>query len=265
METKRLKTIDEFLSFINNSSLNIIPSYYRGQANSEWDITPSLARNKEIHHLLEIEKKLLEKFQHYIKENKLTYLIPRIYEYDDSWIIIMAAQHYGLPTRLLDFTHDKIIAVLFAVANIEYLNKDGALIIYFNSNGIQQNFEIFKECFTDKFNESFFIQAPKFGEKDNNELRLSETRKILQGSKFFYRDTQSIYDCLSADQKHSNNLIKIIIPKELKLEIIKEIINKGEKVYDLFAGKNELDHFAALLKFQFSKLNDSNINEFLRS
>src|SRR5660397_200672 len=105
MKTEKLESIEELLRFIKDSSLNFITHYYRGQADYSWDITPSLARNKEISSLLEIENKLLEKFQQYIKENKLEFLIPKVNRYDYSWIILMAAQHYGLPTRPVSYTH----------------------------------------------------------------------------------------------------------------------------------------------------------------
>ena len=243
-------------------------NYYRGQAYLSWDIIPSIARNrniKDIDFFLAVEKKLIEKFQQYIKYNKLEDLIPKVNAHQDSWVILMVAQHCGLPTRLLDFSNDKIIALLFAVADLQYLNKDGALIIYENPTDKQKDLSIFRNDFVNHLDKSFFIQAPILMNKENNELRLSEIKKFLQGSKFLCRDTQNLFNCLSEDQEHTNNLIKIKIPKKLKLDIIKEIIKKGEMVYDLFSGKNELDHYGAILKNEFCKLNKSKINEYLKS
>ena len=229
-------------------------NYYRGQADLIWDITPSLARNRDIkgiNLLLEVEKKLMVKFNTVIKEHKLEILIPKVNGYEDSWVMLMIAQHCGLPTRLLDFSHDKVIALLFAVADIRYLNKDGALIIFENPTYKQKDLSIFRNHFDNNIEKSFFIPAPVLMNKENNEIRLSERKKSLQGSKFLYRDAQNLCDCLSKDQEFTDKLTKIHISKELKLDIIKEIIKKGEMVYDLFAGKNELDHFAAILNLNF--------------
>jgi hypothetical protein len=267
MKTEKPKSLEEFLLLFN--SLNSpVDKYYRGQADYSWDITPGLARNKgikNINEIIEIERRIIEKFKQNIKESKLEVLLPTVNGYEECWLILMIAQHCGLPTRLLDFSHDKIIALLFAVADIQYHNKDGALIIYENPTDKQKDLSIFRNRFVNNLDKSFFIQATILMNKDNNELRLSEIRKFLQGSKFFYRETQHLCDCLSKDTEHTNRFTKIQIPKEIKLDIIREIIRMREMVYDLFAGKNELDHFAAILKLEFSALDESKIDDYLKS
>lgn len=267
MKLEYPKSLDEFLKFFNKYNNNG-NNYYRGQADYSWDITPSLARNKgfkNIYSLLEVESKLIAKFRQIIIENNLSILIPNVNGYDDYWIILMAGQHYGLPTRFLDFTHDKFVALTFAAADINYLNKDGAIIIYENPDDNQKDISILRSSLNINFRESFFLQAPKFANKKNNEYRLSETRKVLQGSKFFYRSSENLYNCLSLDPNHTERLIKIHIPYDIKLDIIRYIIDKGEMVYDLFAGKNELDYFAAILKLEFSRLTSIKIVEYLKN
>jgi len=268
MRIEKPKSLEEFINLFD-TYFNSGDYYYRGQADYSWEITPSLARNKGIKNIYDLicaETKLIENFAKKIKDNELDSLIPRVEgSYDESWILLMAAQHYGLPARLLDFTLDKIIALLFAVADIHYLNKDGALIIYEIPTDKQIDLSIFRNRFINNLDKSFFIQATILMNKENNELRLSEIRKFLQGSKFLYRDTQNLCDCLSKDTEHTNRLTKIQIHKEIKLDIIREIIRMGEMVDDLFAGKNELDHFAAILKLKFSALDESKIDDYLKS
>jgi hypothetical protein len=270
METKTLKTIEDFLEFINDSWLNIETNYYRGHADYSWDVIPGIARNKgikDIQSLLEIERKLIDNFQKKINENKLEDLVPKISgSYHESWILLMAAQHYGLPTRLIDFSHDKFVALEFAVADIQHLNKDGALIIYNDVNAIHENVDssILKSQFKNT-HKSFFLQAPSYKFHENNNCKLSEMRKTIQGSKFLYRDSPNLLTCLTLEEKHNDYLKVVHIPKEMKIEIIKYLIKIEKMAYDLFAGRNELDFYAAILKLQFSKLNDTNIAEFLKS
>jgi hypothetical protein len=267
METLSPKSLEEFseiFDYYNNGE-----NYYRGQADYLWGITPGLARNisiKNSNEILRIESKLIEKFSKSIRDNKLESLIPKVDNYyNESWIIHMAAQHYGLPTRFLDFSNDIFTSLEFAVADMQNLNKHGALIIYKDVNSIQVDFSIFGGSFKNIYNKSFFLQVPSIYNPAEDECMLSEHRKIIQGSKFLYRDTSNLFECLSFDRLHSERLIKIIIPHEFKLEIIKYLVKIHRMAYDLFAGKNALDHFAAILKLGFSKLDESKIDDYLKS
>jgi hypothetical protein len=267
MKIEEPSSLEDFLKIFAKYYSNL-DNFYRGQADSEWDITPGIVRNKKIKNfndLLETEIKLIEEFKRYISGNKLELLIPEVNNYDKSWVVLMAAQHYGLPTRLIDFTFDKYIALLFAVADVQHLNKDGAFIIYENPMEKVKDFSIFRKQIDHNLNNSYFFPAPILMNKENNEKRFSEIRKFIQASKFMFRDNQNLLECLSKDQEHANSLIKIIIPKEIKLDITKEIIKRGEMVYDLFVGKNELDYYAAILKLEFENLDGSKIRGYLKS
>jgi len=268
MILKTPKSLQELLGYFG-----IYPNsgycYYRGQADYSWDITPSLARNmsiKNIDDIIRIESKLIEKFRKKIKDNKLDSRIPKVESgYDEIWILLMAAQHYGLPTRFLDFSNDIFTALEFAVADMQNLNKDGALIIYKDVKSVLEDFSILREPYNNNYNKSFFLPVPSIYCPDENECLLSEHRKIIQGSKFFYRDTPNLSECLSSDKLHTERLTKICIPREFKLDIIKYLMKVDRMAYDLFAGKNELDYYAAILKLEFSKLNESKIEEYIKS
>jgi hypothetical protein len=79
--------------------------WYRGQANYAWDLQPRVARNRGF---LEAEVDMLKHFRRdaspRVQERPLT-----------SWDWIFLAQHYGLPTRLLDWSENPLIGLYFAV------------------------------------------------------------------------------------------------------------------------------------------------------
>lgn len=86
--------------------------YFRGHANKDWKLLPTLLRDKNTQE----DKEILETIT--IEEN------------DKSKISLAAAQHYGRKTRCLDFTRNYKVALYFA-CNPNDLNydKDGAIII----------------------------------------------------------------------------------------------------------------------------------------
>jgi hypothetical protein len=66
-----------------------------------------------------LEKHLLRNFRKYAYRTGIN---PH-----SIWHWLSVAQHHGLPTRLLDWTHSPLCAMHFATANIEKFDLDGAI------------------------------------------------------------------------------------------------------------------------------------------
>lgn len=95
-----------------SSTMSIV---FRGQANKSFELTPSIFRNGH----LQSENKIFEKGLEMVGKE-----FPDI-ERDFDKLAIM--QHYGIPTRLLDFSLRPLIALYFACCDC--FDKDGRVFL----------------------------------------------------------------------------------------------------------------------------------------
>lgn len=115
------------IEFINNDVEKSISDklmtkmtlWYRGQANCEWSVIPSIQRDNRLSH----EQVLSHSFYHRVRQISSSQIQRESY---DKWVSMM--QHYGLPTRLLDWTYSPLIALFFALNQYELFPKCDACI-----------------------------------------------------------------------------------------------------------------------------------------
>ena len=119
-EELNFETWKEFKEYLSNLNSNHI---YRGQSNFEWHLQSSIDRLDFSKCPQKNPKFDFERFCiRDIKRNPLLYSDKKIPNTDFQ--IVSLLQHYGLPTRLLDFTNSPYVAIFFAVENT---NEDASI------------------------------------------------------------------------------------------------------------------------------------------
>lgn len=93
-------------------------TFFRGQANASWSVSPSLYRQG----LFPSESLLLTEIQHVCPTE-----IPK-----GRFDALVKMQHFGMPTRLLDTTTNPLVALYFACESKAEKENDGAVYIFPN-------------------------------------------------------------------------------------------------------------------------------------
>ncbi len=109
-EDREIKSVSDFLTALDNVSVEREVLWFRGHSKKEWKLTPSLARNVEN---LPKETELIKRFIQ-LAVPHLTEDVPK-----DDWEWIFLMQHHRVPTRLLDWSESPLAALWFAVSSPE--------------------------------------------------------------------------------------------------------------------------------------------------
>lgn len=118
MEEKEVGSIEELLEALREDLGGYAgETWYRGQANKEWSLLPSYLRSE----FTQSEGTLLKRFK-----QSATLLVSTAPKDSFDWLFIM--QHFGVPTRLLDWSESPLVALYFAVEDYTtHPNIDAAL------------------------------------------------------------------------------------------------------------------------------------------
>lgn len=112
MKTIQISSFQEFLTYTEPLKNH---AYFRGQADSQWAIIPSLFRKDPIPTLAMEQKKIKEEME----ASKL-----------DSISALFKLQHYGTPTRICDLTISPLSALFFATSGKDTANSDGVVCVF---------------------------------------------------------------------------------------------------------------------------------------
>ncbi len=178
---------------------------YRGQSTNK-PLLPSIARDNPKKNTTEIEKEMLDELirRTHLKLTKTP---------NSPWEWLVYAQHYGMKTRLLDWTSNPLTALWFACSNEFKMDEDSYVYIFvadstflIDTKGKENPFDIGKTR----------ILKPAL----NNE-------RIIAQSGWFtahkYSHSSGIFVKLETNSDLKNKLHQVKIAAKFKKEILKSL------------------------------------------
>jgi hypothetical protein len=121
-----IRSVGDLLEFIKRDAPG--DWIFRGQGSCRWNLMAAAHRRTtdltlKLEELVALERKLLNEF----KRRARIFLQSRP---SSDWEWMVLAQHFGLPTRILDWTENPLVALYFAIRHCDDLSNDGMLYAY---------------------------------------------------------------------------------------------------------------------------------------
>lgn len=236
------KSIESFADYVNFIQKNCKSDsiLFRGQRQNK-PLLPRIARIDLTSDLLTVEKQIFTEF----KRQSIPYLD---YKPQTDWDWLALMQHYGLPTRLLDWTLNPLAALWFAVRKPPATDKDG--------NPMPGGVWIFPTS-SKNFVSPADTTSP-FTTKDSLIFRPNHiTRRIVAQSGWFtvhrYLENEKHFLPLERNAKYIFSLVKINVPASLFPELRTELSRFGINSATMFP---DLEGLGAYIEWANSYLAD---------
>lgn len=239
-DVKTISSLKEYVEFVHDLDFGYLS---RGQENCEWALLPSALRTENDTRLYsDVDVcQMVEDFR-----KTLSYYDKTYNNQKNELEILAYAQHYSIPTNLIDFTESHLISLLFALEN--YSSKYNAIVYFvdakkFNSSRCQKN-EI-PNCSDDQNNceggaSSIFIKSDNINER-------------IHFQKGYFLKIPANYDKEDAIIELKGFCKVVLIPSESKYDVLQDLFKLGLGFQSIYP---DLDNMAKSIKFKYRMIHE---------
>lgn len=235
---KNIENLTDLITHITNYREEIDHSpWYRGQGDESWELLPGILREHNKH--LSDEEKILRTFR-----QSAAMLIEQLPSDNFGWMFLM--QHYGVPTRLLDWSESPLVGMYFAIT--EEPEKDGAFWIL---DPLKLNKEA-RINYLPSFEDEVLLNYASENMDANRRAPQLPLASIATRNNPRIQSQQGVFTIHQHDdtpiEKVGDNIAtKYLIPKEAKSVIKKQITMLGFNKFQMFP---ELSSISEAIKDQ---------------
>ncbi len=209
-KTKVITTIKEYLAIVDSFKGGRERAWYRGQSNTKYQLEPSLFRHKK--QVVDPQDADLPRTlvpDDYITPDDLGTL-PHFKKYyqlmNSGWEeyseidYLYLMQHYGIPTRLLDFSKDPLIALFFSVCK----TKDGKQPVDKTKDRIAE--ELSQSHVLEDLGSSVFVIDPIYTNWESFPGK-KKTKEVVDLSKYKFSSLKNLEFPVSVETTITNSRI----------------------------------------------------------
>ena len=192
---------DLFHIFEDRTSRRIM--YFRGQVR-DWSLRPWLARESVTEQERAKESECFE---------KLAEILPNVNDWERATI----AQHYGVPTRLLDWSENPLVGIYFTLDDKNYDNEDGVIWVFEDKTVVVKKVASLRDGSGLRK-----LEYPRpYRAWQDLQLEIPRT-KAQRGSVTSQPDLSKEFNDQNFDQ-NTQSLKKFIVPKQSKRQLRKQL------------------------------------------
>ena len=219
--------------------------WFRGQSHFDWQLSPGLFRYKTN----VSETSLLTRFK-----QSASLLIHTSPKDDFDWMFLM--QHYGVPTRLLDWSESPLTSLYFAIFDEEHDDIDSALWMLkpIELNKLA-NIKTTEKNFIPSFDDEYLKNYNIVNVNSNSRVEMSPVATIATRNNSRIQAQLGVFTIHHLDRKPldefclNNEIVKYRIPSTAKENIRKELDLLSVNKFSLFP---ELSSIGEILKKKLS-------------
>lgn len=253
----KIKNISEYIEVINQSiseikkKNDISKIWFRGEPSSKikTPLTPKIFRTEDYESAKAVEQHYRAEF----KREAITKLKGKLIDIND-WNLYFIMQHYGVPTRLLDWTESALISLYFSINSKEYTTDDKVVWVL---NPHKWNSEVLKKWSkgrvkssaiyfpqTDKKNKMFdedeklnldeYLRHYLYQETPNKRMNVEDVKHPYAIYPYYLDDRmRNQTSCFTIHDQNIHNLSEHMVGKDC----LRKIIISNEHLKEI---KNEL-------------------------